>query len=236
MPSLKDTRFLLLDVETTGLDLREDRIVQIALVSVLGGAVKLVYNTLVNPLRPIPSEVSAVHHITDKMVESAPPWSTVWPTVQRFLTDVDVVVAHNAAFDKSFAPASDKPWLCTKRLAQHLWPEMPNFKNQTLRYALGLDLQAAAHDAAGDTLVTGYILVREIEAYLQNGGVDEDGALIALAGSQIAVQRMPFGKHYGKLLTEVPRDYLQYMLRKATDMDADLRWSMESVLQQAVSA
>ena len=235
MPSLKDLRFLVLDVETTGLDPQEDRIVQIALVSVHRGQVTQLGTTLVNPERPIPPQSSAIHHITNRMTDQAPPWSVLWPHVEQYLFGADVIVAHNAAFDRSFVPSVNKPWLCTKRLAQHLWPSAPNFQNQTLRYWLDLELDAQAHDAAGDTLVTAHVLLREIEAYQAQGGEDDLMALIRLANSPVLIEKMPFGKHFGERLADIPVSYLRWALTNVTDLDPDLRWSLESVLQQAAS-
>ncbi|MHB1681497.1 MAG: 3'-5' exonuclease [Bacilli bacterium] len=191
MPSLRDTRFLILDVETTGLNPQEDRIVQIALVSVHCGRVAQLGVTLVNPERPIPPRASAIHHITNRQVEHAPPWSVLWPHVEQYLFGADVIVAHNAVFDRSFLPSVNKPWLCTKRLAQRLWPSAPNFKNQTLRYWLDLELDAQAHDAAGDALVTAHVLIRELAAYLEQGGKDDLNALLRLVDRQIEVRAIP---------------------------------------------
>jgi len=191
MPSLRDTRFLILDVETTGLNPQEDRIVQIALVGVHCGRVAQLGAMLVNPERPIPPRASAIHHITNRQVEHAPTWAAVWPYVVRHLLEADVIVAHNAVFDRSFLPSVSKPWLCTKRLAQRVWPSAPNFKNQTLRYWLDLALDAEAHDAAGDALVTAHVLLREIEAYLEQGGKDDLDALLRFVNRQIEVRAIP---------------------------------------------
>ncbi len=197
MPTIHDTRFAVVDVETTGLDAQTDKIVQIAVCEVYQGRVALRYESLVHPLRPIPSRASGIHHITDQMVASAPTWDAVWPEIAEVLVVTDVLVAHNAGFDRGFLPKTGKPWLCTKRLAQHLWPEAPNHKNQTLRYWLSIDLSATAHDAAGDTLVTAHVLLREIEAYLAQGNRDDPMALIRWTDRPIRVARMPFGKHCG---------------------------------------
>ncbi len=234
--TIDDTRFAVVDVETTGLNHEVDKVVQIAAYQVYHNEITLLCESLVHPLRPIPPEVSAVHHITDRMVEFALPWEAVWPQVGKILERADVLVAHNAAFDRAFLPETGKPWLCTKRLAQHLWPEAPNHKNQTIRYWLDIELEAAAHDAAGDTLVTSYVLLREIEIYLKNGGIDSAEALIRLADSPVRIEKMPFGKHFGSALADVPSDYLRWALRNIPDMDADLRWSVEQVLQQGVGA
>ena len=236
MPSLKDLRFLVLDVETTGLDPQEDRIVQIALVSVEHGRVTQLGTTLVNPERSIPPQASAIHHITNRMTDQAPPWSVLWPHVEQYLFGADVIVAHNAAFDRSFLPSVDKPWLCTKRLAQHLWPDAPNFQNQTLRYWLDLELDAQAHDAGGDALVTGHVLTRELAAYLEQGGADDIDALLQRTDGPARIEKMPFGEHRGKCMVDIPTSYLRYMVGHMKNMDADLRWTMESILNQTTSA
>lgn len=232
--TIDETRFAVVDVETTGLDPQTDKIVQIAAYQVYRGEITLLYESLVHPLRPIPPEVSAIHHITSNMVKFALPWEAVWPEVAAVLAPANVLVAHNAAYDRSFLPETGKSWLCTKRLAQHLWPDAPNHKNQTLRYWLDIELEAAAHDATGDTLVTSCVLLKEIEAYLQSRGVDSAEALIQLADSPVAIQKMPFGKHFGERLSDVPQDYLRWALRNITDMNSDLRWSVEQVLRQGV--
>lgn len=234
MMKIDNTRFAVVDVETTGLNPEVDKVVQIAAYEVYHGEIALLYESLVHPLRPIPPETSAVHHITNRMVAFAPPWEAVWPQVAAALAPMDVLVAHNAGFDRGFLPETSKPWLCTKRLAQHLWPEAPNHKNQTLRYWLDLELSADAHDATGDTLVTSYVLLREIKDHLAQGGEDSAEALIQLADSPVAIRKMPFGKHFGERLSDVPQDYLRWALKNITDMDNDLRWSMEQVLRQGV--
>ncbi len=234
--TIDDTRFAVVDVETTGMDPQVNKIVQIAAYEVYRGEITLLYESLVHPLRSIPPETSAVHHITDKMVEFALPWEAVWRQMGAVLASMDVLVAHNAVFDRGFLPETGKPWLCTKRLAQHLWPEAPNHKNQTLRYWLGLELAAAAHDATGDTLVTAHVLLKEIEAYLARGGADDPMALVRLADAPVRIEKMPFGKHFGTTLSDVPSDYLRWTLKNIQDMDPDLRWSIEQVVQQGVGA
>ncbi|PWI49848.1 3'-5' exonuclease, partial [Sulfoacidibacillus thermotolerans] len=71
------------------------------------------FATRINPLRPIPPETSAVHGIADWDVEDKPPFDQVWPIVEKQIESVDVLVAHNAPFDRSFLPETRKPWLDT---------------------------------------------------------------------------------------------------------------------------
>lgn len=136
-------RYLVLDTETTGLDPENDRVVEIAATLVAPEGVSVVVDQLVHPRRSIPPNAIAVHHITDSMVASSPTLEEVWAThVLPLLSTVDGIVAHNAAFDRPFLPPTDKPWICTLRLARHMWPEAPGHSNQVLRYWLGLDVDA----------------------------------------------------------------------------------------------
>ncbi len=227
---LEQTKFLVIDTETTGVDPNEDRVVEIAAIAVMGNKVKTAYHTLINPQKPIPPETSAIHGIADWDVDGKPAFEEVWPSVQVLVDRADVLVAHNAPFDRSFLPPCDKPWLDTLRLAHHVWPTAPNFQNQTLRYWRRLRLEGLAHSADGDALVTAYLLVYMIRDYLHQGHVDSIEELIRYAETPYVVRKMPFGKHGGKLLEELPPDYVQWALTTIRDMDKDLRWSLEKFI------
>ncbi|WAH39251.1 3'-5' exonuclease [Alicyclobacillus dauci] len=149
---------MVLDTETTGIDPAVDKVVDISLVEVSRNGIKPLYNTLIHPNRDIPPTASAVHHITLKHVADKPLFEEVWPTVMGYLEDA-VIVAHNAQFDRAMIPETGQPWVCSYRLARHLWPDAPAHSNQVLRYWMNLDIEAeAAHSAAGDTLVTAHVL------------------------------------------------------------------------------
>ncbi|MFA9445720.1 DEDD exonuclease domain-containing protein [Egicoccus sp. AB-alg6-2] len=102
---LFDTTFVVLDLETTGLQPGRDRITEVGAVKVRGGDVLGELRTFVHPGRPIPPAVTAVTGITDAMVRDAPPVTTVVPVLREFLGDA-VFVAHNARFDLSFLRAA----------------------------------------------------------------------------------------------------------------------------------
>ncbi|MCY0894993.1 MAG: DUF3820 family protein [Alicyclobacillaceae bacterium] len=237
MTLLRDTRFVVLDTETTGLDPETDQVIDLSLVEVSKRGIVPLYETRIDPKRPIPPESSAVHHLTDRDVAGKPTLDAVWPTVLDHLQDA-VLVAHNASFDRAMLPETHRPWVCSKRMAQHLWPDAPNHKNQTLRYYLGIDVDAEpAHSAAGDTWVTAHVFWRELGEYrsrvAQTDGLEE---FLAWANSPIEVKKMPFGKHRGKLIKQLPTDYIRWALANVEEMDADLRHSMERVLKDGVGA
>lgn len=83
-----------LDTETTGIG-REDEIIEIAVVDAEG---KLLVNSLVKPSKPIPPDSTAIHGITNEMVQKAPAWPILWPTVRAYLVG-KTVAAYNSDFD-----------------------------------------------------------------------------------------------------------------------------------------
>lgn len=236
---LSELTYLVVDTETTGLDPRADRVVSVAGVwtRVAEGPFRR-ESLLVDPGRPIPPEASAVHHITERHVKGAPSLDQVLPLFQK--DDFDVYVAHNAAFDFSFLPRAGRPVLCTLRLARKLWPELPKFSNQYLRYALELEVPEAeglpAHEALADALVTSRLLLKELECLEAEPrpGVATVQDLIAWTEAPNLLATCQFGsKHRGTPWARVPKDYLAWMKREVKDMDADLRHTVEYYLQKA---
>jgi len=156
-------RYCVIDVETTGLSPRRDRIVEIACALVDGGRVVDGWSTLVNPGMPIPAPATAVHGITDRMVAGAPELCFALSHARRLCRD-RLIAAHCATFDLSFVgPSLGTQALCTMRLARALFPEAPNHKNQTLREFLCIDRladeQLQAHRALGDAIVSAHVLI-----------------------------------------------------------------------------
>ena len=226
---IQDARFVVLDTETTGLDPNEDKVVDISLVEVSREkGILPIFDTLVDPQRDIPV-ASAVHHITSRDVLGKPTFEEVWPTILDYVKDA-VIVAHNAKFDRSMIPETNRPWICSLRLARHLWPDTPAFGNQVLRYWLNLQVDAKyAHSAAGDTLVTAHVFYRELAHYRHVSKSDQVEDLIEYAASPIQVDSMPFGKHRGTRLVDLPKDYVDWALKNMTEIDGDLRMSLEQV-------
>ena len=103
-------KFVAFDLETTGLVNRKDEIIEIGAVKftveVKNGRVvpKLIseFDTLVKPNMLIPAEATNVNHITDKMVENAPPVGEALKQFTAFCGPGSILLAHNANFDASF--------------------------------------------------------------------------------------------------------------------------------------
>lgn len=223
---LIDQPFVIVDTETTGLDPATDRVVEVGLARVESAEIKRLFTRLVDPGIPIPCTASAIHHITINDVAGKKPLEALNEEIKEFCAGA-VLAAHNAPFDRSFLPMlADHKWLCTKRLAQHLWPDAPGFSNQVLRYFLELkvgDYDISPHRALSDSIVTAELFIAAVRQYLSHGNPDDIDALLGYAASPIKVKAMPFGKHSGKPITEIPRDYLRWALGNIADMDLDLR-------------
>lgn len=231
--------YTVVDIETTGMDPTRDQIVEVAAVWRSAGV--LSWRTgLCLPSVPIPPEVRAVHHITQDMVARKSPPEVVVSEVTGGRSGY--LVAHHAAFDRPFLEAAStdlcgRDWICTYRCARHLFPDAPGFSNQTLRYWLsdqdllrmphGCEpaLELPPHRALPDAVVTEAIL------HTLLGEVGGDWAeLLRLTSAPVVERTCGFGKHRGILWTEVPRDYLQWILRQR-DMDADVVHTARTILR-----
>lgn len=94
--------YVVFDLETTGISVQHDTIIEISAIKVAGGKVKEEYTTLVNPHRHIPAGATAVNGITDAMVADAPDLKVVLGTFLDFIGK-NVLVGHNIhTFDTNF--------------------------------------------------------------------------------------------------------------------------------------
>jgi DNA polymerase-3 subunit epsilon len=100
-----DTRFVVVDVETTGWDPAQAAITEIGAVRLRGGQVTGEFSALVNPGDPIPPDITALTGISDGLVSQAPPITAVLPRFLGFARGC-VLAAHNAPFDLSFLTAA----------------------------------------------------------------------------------------------------------------------------------
>lgn len=219
-------RWLYGDVETTGTD-DTDRIVELAWIEFDEQLNEIDrFHTLVDPERLISPSAMGVHHITDEMVEDAPTLAEVFDIVKpnAFTEDDEVVLcAHNAQFDyrflKEVIPIVDQ--LCTLRLARYFWPDVQDHKLQTLRYTFKLQGGEGAHGALEDC-ETGIALLRFM---CQERGVTLQ-QLLDYTRNPLPMKKIPFGKHRGSNITDLPRGYRVWLLGQ--DIDEDLRYAVKA--------
>ena len=155
-----DTTYCVLDLETTGLSFRTEKITEIGVMKVKGGEVLEEFSCFVNPEKPIPQKVVEVTNITDDMVKDAETIDFVMPKLLDFLGD-SVLVAHNADFDIGFLKYNAKElgyelnntYLDTLRLAKDLFPDYKKYKLGIIAENLGIKVEVA-HRALDDVDTT----------------------------------------------------------------------------------
>jgi DNA polymerase III epsilon subunit family exonuclease len=236
MSALASATFAVVDVETTGIDPARDRVVEVACVLVRNRQIVHAFSSLVNPGCAIRASAFAVHGIDDAMVANAPTLAGIVTDLQALCTEA-VVVAHNASFDLAFLPfLNTRPHLCSMRLAQRVVPDAPSYKNQVLRHHLAVDIADARditpHRALGDVHVTAAILRVCLDRYLTAGGADDVDALLESIAAPVLLRTMPFGKHRGRALADVPSDYLQWTLHNFSDLSRDTAFSFHNELDR----
>ena len=220
--------FIYLDTETTGAG-PDDRLCQIAFKPEDGSAV----SGLFNPGKPISIDAMAVHHITEKMVADKPPFkkSDEYNQLRELLQDFgNIVVAHNAKFDMQMLERegiSTQRVICTLKLARYLDKNgvIPKYNLQYLRYFLGLEIDAKAHDALGDIMVLEALFSRLNTKIQEPGFRAPEQEMINISANPVLIPRMPFGKHKGMLFSEVPPEYLQWL--STTELDEDLAYTVK---------
>lgn len=216
-------RFIILDTETTGLS-KDDKICEIAFSEVDADMNVLTSGrSLINPERPISHGAGAVNGLTDAMVADAPTIEEYMAADGQALVGDDVVViAHNAAFDLKYLQphlAEGTQSLCTLKVARIIYPDADNHKLVTLAYMLGiLGERGQAHSARGDVEQ----LIEVLRCMLRDGGHTLED-LLHVQNIPVLVTKINFGKHYGKKLTELPKDYVNWLLTKCTNLKPDLR-------------
>ncbi len=161
---LEDLTYVVFDTETTGLTPSNDEIVQIAAVRIVNGrrVRREVFDTLVDPQRPIPQSSTEVHGITEDMIKGAP---TITEAGKRFhdFARGAVLVAHNAPFDMEFLRRHEKgigvrfdhPVLDTVLLSAVVFGQLEQHSLDALTARLGITIpEEARHTALGDTVAT----------------------------------------------------------------------------------
>ncbi len=145
-----------LDIETTGLESQNDKIIEIGAVRFSGSKIQEEFNSLINPGKPIPPFISQLTGITDAMVRKAPPVEEVIDQLIDFVKDAPVV-GHNVKFDLSFlkkqgALKSNKT-IDTYEMAAVILPTEGRYNLRALGQSLAVPMKAT-HRALDDTKVT----------------------------------------------------------------------------------
>lgn len=206
---LKSMSWVVVDVETTGGSPPSDRITEIAAVVVRDGKIAEVFESLINPMRPIPSFVSKLTNITWNMVKNAPTFDRVAPDVLKAL-EGNVFVAHNAAFDWKFVSHEVTratgarlfgQRLCTVRLAKGVLPGLPRCSLDFLANHYGVEI-SGRHRAGGDAIATAHCLIRLLRDAEDRGCSTWDDLEVLLRGRPQKKKK----RRYSALPSPVTRD------------------------------
>ncbi len=161
--ALLPTTFVAIDFETA--DAEPDSACAIGLVRVESAVITdRVYRLIRPPRRSIPH--TFVHGLAWAHLRTQPIFSRIWTEIAPFLEDAEVLVAHNAGFDRSVlhaccrqarVPPPDVPWVCTVELARETWPTLPSARLPSVALHLGIALQH--HHALSDAEACAQILL-----------------------------------------------------------------------------
>lgn len=170
-----NTTYCVLDLETTGLSAKTEKITEIGIMKIQNGEVVDEFCEFINPEKPIPKRVQEVTNITDEMVANSPTIDVLFPKVLDFIKD-SVLVAHNASFDigflknvaKNLGYEFDYTYVDTLPLARKLYPELKKHKLGKIAEHLKIKVEVA-HRALDDVDTTVKILKEMMKTLKERG-------------------------------------------------------------------
>ncbi len=233
-------KLIFIDTETTGNE-QEDKLIQVAYKTTDGSSD---VNELFSTTLPIKIGAMAVHHITEKMIEGKPvfPGSATAKDLEKRFSEREIFIAHNAKFDVAMIEKEDLkvgPVIDTLKVARHLDPagKIDSYALQYLRYLLGIEVEAIAHDAFGDILVLEQLFWRLLKKIMEQENISADtaiDAMIDISARPSLIKWFKFGKYKNDSIEEVAakdKGYLEWLLKekkKANDsQDDDFIYTLE---------
>jgi DNA polymerase-3 subunit epsilon len=223
-----------IDLETTGVSLSTDRIVEIAIVKLMPDQTRQVKRKLINPDMPIPKASSDVHGITDEMVKDAPTFKQVANEIKQFIENCDLGGYNSNRFDipllmEEFLRAELDVDLSTRRMVdvQHIFYTMePRTLSAAYKFYCQKELENA-HSAEADVTATIDVLYAQVNRYQQLG--DSVDSILSVIGEEKivdyarrfsyddrGVEIFNFGKYKGRSVSDVLKSephYYDWMMR-----------------------
>lgn len=223
-----------IDLETTGISLSLDRIVEIAMIKILPDESRQVKRKLINPGMPIPKESSDIHGITDEMVKDAPTFKQAGNEIKMFIENCDLGGYNSNRFDipilmEEFLRAGMDVDLSTRKMidVQHIFYTMEP-RTLTAAYKFFCEKELVdAHSAEADVNATIDVLMAQVKRY-NNLGNTVESILEAIGEDKIVdyARRFSyddkgneifnFGKHKGRTVSSVLKaepQYYDWMMR-----------------------
>lgn len=209
------TTALILDTETTGFESPE--VIELAYMGPLDSPLEDAPPTCLRfkPTKPISLGAMATHHIIAEDLEACDPWPADWqvPSGAAFL------IGHNIDYDWAAIGSPGVRRICTLALARKAWPKLDSHALSALIYHLyppkmAREMVRNAHSAAADIQLT-----HEVLYTLWDAAGKPDWEKLWLISEEARIPTvMPFGKHKGVPIKQVPRDYIDW-LRRQPDVD-----------------
>lgn len=223
-----------IDLETTGVSLSLDRIVEIAIIKILPDGSRQVKRKLINPEIPIPKATSEIHGITDDMVKDAPTFRQSGNEIKMFIENCDLGGYNSNRFDipilmEEFLRAGMDVDLSTRKMidVQHIFYTMEP-RTLTAAYKFFCEKELVdAHSAEADVGATIEVLMAQLERY-NNLGSTLDSILGIIGEDKIVdyarrfsfddkgIEVFNFGKHKGRSVKDVLKaepQYYDWMMR-----------------------
>ncbi|MGH2553933.1 MAG: exonuclease domain-containing protein [Chitinophagaceae bacterium] len=216
-----------IDLETTGVNLGKDRIVEIAIVKILTDGTKSIKRKLINPEMPIPKGASDVHGISDEMVKDAPTFKQVAQELKQMMDGCDLAGYNSNRFDiplmmEEFLRAQVDFDMKNRKLLdiQNIFHKMePRTLSAAYKFYCNKNLEGA-HSAEADAAATHEILEAQLERYAELGN-NIDSILKVIGEDQIVdfarrfimengIEVFNFGKFKGRPVAEVLKSEPQY--------------------------
>ncbi|GHV36183.1 DNA polymerase III subunit epsilon [Bacteroidia bacterium] len=236
------------DLETTSVNPKETKIVEICLHKIFPDLSSETMTMRIHPGIPIPKEASAIHHIYDKDVENKPKFTQVAQKILDFIGNSDMAGYNSDKFDKIILcnefnnvgfrfDADSRDWVDVCTIFHKMEP-----RNLTAAYRFfcDKDLEGTAHSAEGDTKATAEIFLAQIEKYAgkevpQNDKKFPDSGILNDYAKFTAPTKFErfvlddcgnvifnFGKHLNRKLKDVlnspDKSYIDWMLNKMDDL------------------
>lgn len=156
--------YAVIDIETTGGRAQHHRITEVGIVKMIGGEVVDQWQSLINPQRRIPQNITSLTGINNDMVANAPLFAEVADDIEKF-TDGCVFVAHNVNFDYGFIKEEfnrlerhyRRPKLCTVREMRKYYKGLPSYSLANLTRHFNIDMQRH-HRAMSDAVAASELL------------------------------------------------------------------------------
>ncbi len=223
-----------IDLETTGVNLSHDRIVELAIVKIMPDGSRAVKRKLINPEMPIPQQTSDIHGITDDMVKDAPTFKQVSNEVKQFLENCDLGGYNSNRFDipllmEEFLRADIDVDLSDRRMidVQHIFYSMqPRTLSAAYQFYCNKEL-VDAHSAEVDINATIEVLEAQLSKY-DKLGTTVDSILTCIGEDKIIDyarrfvyddkdrEIFNFGKYKGQAVADVLKKdsgYYDWMMK-----------------------